>query len=99
MAPLVALEIGLVPGFDLALGDLDKLVASGAIVRYERVGERVMMYVLDLSSEHPIRLSYRLRARFPLVVVTQPTYAVDVANPQRPAVRAPVEIEVIGGER
>ena len=99
VAPLVALEIGLVPGLDLAVGDLDDLVANGTIVSYERVGERVAIYLLDLSSEQPVRFSYRLRARFPLAVVTQPTYAVDIANPQRPAVRAPVEIEVIEGER
>jgi len=74
--------------------DLERLVANGVIARYERAGERLRMYLVGLSNEEPVRLTYRLRAGFPLRVLTQPSYGVDIANPQRPAVRAPVAIEV-----
>ena len=95
VAPLVSLDLGLPPGLVLETSDLDALVSGGTIARYERVGGRLQVYVRDLSSEQPIRLHYRLHARTPLSVWTQPTYGVDIANPQRPAVRAPVEIEVL----
>lgn len=94
-APLVFLQLGLPPGFDLAVEDFERFVAEGAIARYERVGERVLVYLQDLSSDRPVQFSYRLRARFPSTVMALPTYAVDPANPQRPAVREPAIIEVI----
>jgi hypothetical protein len=94
VAPLVVLELGLPPGLDLVAADLD-----GEIARYERVGERLVVYLSDLSSERPLQFGYHLLARYPLSVVTQPTTAVDVANPQRPAVRAPVAIEVTAEQR
>ena len=93
-APLTLLELGLPPGLTLVEADLERLVADGVIARYERAGERLRVYLMGLSSKKPVRLTYRLRAGFPLRVLTQPSYGVDIANPQRPAVRAPVTIEV-----
>jgi hypothetical protein len=95
IAPLVELGLGLPPGLSLALGDLDDLQAQGTIANYERVGGQIIVYLTNLSSEEPVGFSYRLRAMYPLAVLTQSTYAVDIANPQRPAVRPPVEIEVV----
>jgi hypothetical protein len=94
-APVVVLELGLPPGIALVRSDLDDLLSAGTIAHYERVGERLWVYLSDLQFEQPIRLSYHLRAGYPLKVWTLPTRATDIANPQRPAVRAPVQIEVI----
>ena len=93
-APLTLLELGLPPGLTVIEADLERLVADGVIARYERARERLRVYLVGLSNEKPVRLTYRLRAGFPLRVLTQPSYGVDIANPQRPAVRAPVAIEV-----
>jgi hypothetical protein len=94
VAPLVALDLGLPPGLTLREADIDRLVAEGTISGYERVGERLRVYMQDLSSEQPVRFGYRLRAGYPLRVLSQPSSAIDVANPQRPAVRAPVQVQV-----
>jgi hypothetical protein len=94
VAPLVSLELGLPPGLTLAEADMDRLVAEGVIGGYERVGERLHVYLQDLSSEQPVRFSYRLRAGYPLRVLSQPSSGIDAANPQRPAVRAPVQVQV-----
>jgi hypothetical protein len=96
VSPLVALELGLPPGLDPVTRDWDTLVANGAIASYERVGEQIVAYLADLSAERPVRFAYRLQAGFPLRVKTQSTRAWDLANPQRPAIREPVEIEVLG---
>jgi hypothetical protein len=95
VAPLVELWLGLPPGFDLHVGDLDDLQSSGTIAYYERVNGQIVVYLENLSAEEPMRFSYRLWAKFPVSVRTQATYAVDVANPQRPAIRPPVELEVV----
>jgi hypothetical protein len=95
VAPLVELDLGLPPGFDLDVGSLGDLRTEGAVAHYERAGGRLVVCLTDLSSEEPARFHYRLRAGFPMSVLTGPTYAIDVANPQRPAVRPPVEIEVV----
>ena len=94
-APLTVLELGLPPGMDLLTSDLDELAAKGVIAHYEQRPGHVRVYVRDLSAEQPASFRYRLRARFPLSAKTQPTRAYDLANPQRPAVREPAQIEVV----
>jgi hypothetical protein len=96
VATLAALELGLPPGLEPQMEDWDALVADGVIARYERSAGRIVAYVANLSAERPVRFAYRLCARFPLRVKTQPARAWDVANPQQPAIREPVVIEVIG---
>ena len=76
---------------------MERLIEDGVIARYERAGERLRVYLMGLSSERPVRLAYRLQAAYPLRVLTLPSHAVDIANPQRPAVRAPVLIVVNQG--
>lgn len=95
-APLVELELGVPPGLSPISADLDRLVAEGTIARHERDGQRLLIHLLNLSSQQPLRFTYRLRALYPVRVSTGPTYAWDVSNPQRPAIRAPIEIEVLG---
>jgi len=94
VAPLVALELGLPPGLTVLEADMDRLVEQGVVASYERVGERLRVLIQDLSNEQPVHFSYRLRAGYPLRVLSQPSSGIDVANPQRPAVRAPVQIQV-----
>jgi hypothetical protein len=95
-ASLVELELGVPPGLSTVSADLDRLVAEGTIAHYVQSGQRLVIHLLDLSAEQPAHIAYRLRAHYPVRVSTGPTYAYDVGNPQRPAVRAPVEIEVVG---
>ena len=54
----------------------------------------MIVHLAGLSADEPVRLTYHLRARFPLSVWTLPTRAYDAANPGRAAVREPVQIEV-----
>jgi hypothetical protein len=99
VAPLVAVELGLPPGLALIEEDWTKLIESGIAAQIREEEGLITLYLTDLSAEEPLRFSYRLRARFPLIVRTLPSRAVDVANPQRPSIREPVEIEVVGASK
>jgi hypothetical protein len=96
-AALVALNIGLPPGFSVMRTDLDALVSSGTVAHYELLGKTLLVYLRELSAQEPVEFSFQMRARYPVTVLTQPTVALDVANPQRPAVREPIEIVVREG--
>jgi hypothetical protein len=93
-ASLVALHIGLPPGFSVMRTDLNALVSSGKAAHYELMDQKLLVYLHKLSTEEPVEFSFRMRAKYPVRVLTPPTYALDVANPQRPAVREPIEITV-----
>jgi hypothetical protein len=92
---LAVLELGLPPGLENVEDQWQELVESGVALRCERHGERMVVYLADLSAEEPVQFAYRLRARFPLTVWTLPTRAYDPANPRRAAVRPPVQITVL----
>ena len=97
-ARLAVLELGLPPGLEPEESEWGDLVERGAINRYRRDGERMIVHLADLSVEAPVRFTYHLKARFPLSVWTLPTRAYDAANPGQVAVREPVWIEVSGQE-
>jgi hypothetical protein len=94
-ASLVELELGVPPGLAPVRADLDRLVTEGTIAHYERLGQRLVISFFELSAQQPVRLDYHLRALYPVRASTGPTYARDVGNPQRPAVRAPIDVEVV----
>jgi hypothetical protein len=94
-ARLAVVELGLPPGLEPVPEDWESLVKQGAIAYYERTGGQIRVYLPDLAAEQPVHFQYRLRSTFPLSVKTLLTRAYDLANPQRPAVRQPVRIEVM----
>jgi hypothetical protein len=75
-------------------GAWDALVEAGTIARYQREGQVMRAYVVDLPAEGPLRFSYPLRARYPLSVSTPPSRVYPVGAPFRAAVRAPVRVVV-----
>jgi len=91
---LAVLELGLPPGLEPIVHEWTEWVENGIVSGYRREGERMIVHLAGLSAEEPVRLNYRLRARFPLSVRTLPTRAYDAANPGRAVVREPVQIEV-----
>jgi uncharacterized protein YfaS (alpha-2-macroglobulin family) len=97
VAPLVVLELGLPPGLEPEMEEWKTLQESGVIAHHRREGERIWVYLANLSPEAPVRFQYHLQAITPASVQTLPAQAYDLANPWRPAVREPVRIEVTAG--
>lgn len=103
-AQSVLVDLGLPPGFSVQNEDLDALVSeynqqakdSGqpGIERYELTGRQILVYVVNLSNEHPLVFSYRLRAKFPLRAQTPASSAYDYYNPSASSQAAPVLLVV-----
>lgn len=98
-ARMVILDLGIPPGFEVLTEDLNALIAVSAehetrVERYELTGRQIILYLDNLSSERPLRLRYRLRARFPMRAKTASYQAYDYYNPEITASQAPTEMEV-----
>lgn len=98
-ARMVILDLGIPPGFEVLTEDLNALIARSAeqetqVERYELTGRQIILYLNNLSSEAPLRLSYRLRAKFPLRAKTASYRVYDYYNPDVAASQAPTEVEV-----
>jgi hypothetical protein len=91
---MALIDLGVPPGFTVLAEDLSRLVEQGVIARYELTGRQIIIYLEDFSSAQPLRLSYRLRARFPMRAQTPPSTAYDYYNPAELTVRAPLELVV-----
>jgi hypothetical protein len=93
-AGMVLVDLGVPPGFSPQAEDLDALVKSHAISRYELTGRQILLYMTDVASGQVYRLAYRLRARFPLKAQTPSSRAYDYYSPDRQDTRPPQRITV-----
>ena len=85
------LDLGIPPGFNVQIEDLDALVARyedtppdynfPRIERYEMTGRQVLIYVTNLSADMPLEFTFRLKARFPLSVQSPASSVYDYYNP------------------
>ena len=91
---MTLLDLGVPPGFSVLAEDLSMLVEQRVISRYELTGRQIIIYVENLSSQSPLRFSYRLRARFPMRAQTPPSSAYDYYNPGQLTVQEPLEMVV-----
>jgi len=93
-ARMLLVDLGLPPGFNVLNQDLNSLVASGQIQRYDLTARQLLIYLENFSSEQPLTFQYRLQARFPMRAKTPSYSAYDYYNPDQRAEQAPVEITV-----
>jgi uncharacterized protein YfaS (alpha-2-macroglobulin family) len=98
-ARMVILDLGIPPGFEVLTEDLNALIAQSAgeetrVERYELTGRQIILYLDNLRSDAPLRLRYRLRAKFPLRAKTASYHVYDYYNPEITASQAPTEMEV-----
>lgn len=67
-APMVLVDLGIPPGFDLILDDLDKLVSQQLIQKYETTARQITVYVDQILPGEELVLTYGLKAKYPLKV-------------------------------
>jgi hypothetical protein len=91
---MVLLDLGIPPGFDVSRDDLELLVSNGTISRFELTPRQIILYLPPLQPGNPVRISYRLKARFPIRAVTPPGTAYEYYNPATRAELPPVPLEV-----
>lgn len=98
------IDLGVPPGFEVLAEDLQARIEadeqrppsdeSVRVKRYELTGRQILVYVQNLSSDAPLVLEYRLRARFPLIAAAPSSTAYDYYNPQVRGELAPVMLQV-----
>jgi len=103
-APMVILDLPIPPGFVVAshagfaeADDLARLVASGAIAKYQLTPRRAIVYLRQLPSDQPLELRYRLRATMPVRVTAPPARAYEYYNPDRRSASAAATLVVKAG--
>jgi len=67
-APMVLVDLGIPPGFDLMTEDLTQAVEDQLIQKFETTAKQILVYVADIQPEETLVLNYGLKAKYPLNV-------------------------------
>jgi uncharacterized protein YfaS (alpha-2-macroglobulin family) len=82
-APMVILDLPVPGGFAIESGELDELVGSQRIARYQITARKAIVYLRRLEPGESLELRYRLRATMPVKVVVPEAEAYEYYNPAR----------------
>ncbi|MBP8129008.1 MAG: hypothetical protein KA184_05460 [Candidatus Hydrogenedentes bacterium] len=93
-ANMVIVDLGIPPGFQVMTPDLDKLVESGVIQKYELTGRQIITYFEKIQGGATLEFSYTIRAKFPLRAQTPPSTVYQYYNPEVRADAQPVDLVV-----
>ena len=93
-ANMIIADLGIPPGFQVMTPDLDALVNTGTIKKYEMTGRQIITYFEKIDGGKTIEFSYTLRAKYPLRAQTPPSAAYEYYNPEVRADAVPVELSV-----
>ena len=91
---MVIVDLGIPPGFAVQHEDLEALVKRQAITRYSTTGRQITLYIGAMYKDQPVRMKYRLKAKFPIRAKTPRSVAYEYYNPKNQAVAAPVSLTV-----
>jgi len=92
---MVVVDLGVPPGFEVQVEDLQHFVDKGVIQKYTIAARQIIVYLDKLASRKPLELSYRLRAKFPIKAATPASRAYRYYNPEIGATAKPVELTVL----
>jgi hypothetical protein len=97
VAGTLIVDLGVPPGFTPLTADLDDMVVSGTIQRYELTGRQIIFYLENVPSGQVYELSYRLQARFPIRAQAPASQVYDYYTPEQRATEPPQRIVVTLG--
>ena len=93
-AQMVIVDLGIPPGFQVTVPDLEKLVAEGAVEKYELTGRQIILYFEEIAASATVEFAYSLRAKFPLRAQTPKSRVYQYYNPEVSGDAAPEELVV-----
>lgn len=67
-APMVIVDLGLPPGFDLLTDELEKAVKEQVIAKFETTAKQIIVYIENIEPNETVTITYQLRAKYPLKV-------------------------------
>jgi len=91
---MTIVDLGVPPGFQVERADLDKLVATTAITRYDVAGRQVILYFEEIAANATLTFEYGLRAKFPLKAQTPASRIYAYYNTELESTSTPVTLEV-----
>ena len=93
-AQMVIVDLGIPPGFQVTVPDLEKLVEDGVVEKYELTGRQIILYFEEIAASAAIEFAYSLRAKFPLRAQTPRSRVYQYYNPEVSGAAAPEELVV-----
>ena len=90
---MAIVDLGIPPGFEPDTSGFETLINRGIISRYEVTGRQVILYLRGLESGQ-LKLSYKLKALYPVKVKTPPSSIWEYYNPENQAESVPVNLEI-----
>lgn len=91
---MTIVDLGVPPGFQVERADLEKLVESKQISRYDVAGRQIILYFEEIAGNATLNFQYGLRAKFPLKAQTPASRVYAYYNTEMEATAAPVTLEV-----
>lgn len=91
---MTIVDLGIPPGFQVERADLEKLVESKQISRFDVAGRQVILYFEEIAGNATLEFEYGLRAKFPLKAQTPASRVYAYYNTELEATSAPVLLEV-----
>jgi uncharacterized protein YfaS (alpha-2-macroglobulin family) len=95
-APMVILDLPIPGGFALEAGELDELVGSQRIARYQITARQAIVYFRQLDPGQSLELRYRLRATMPVKVAVPAAQAYEYYDPSRTGQGGAARLEAVG---
>jgi len=93
-APMVILDLPVPPGFAIDADDLQGMVKSGQIAKYQLNARSTVVYLRGLAPGKPLTLRYHLQAMMPVKVIAPAARAYEYYNSDNEAYGKPVELKV-----
>jgi hypothetical protein len=97
---MVMVELGIPPGFELLSGDLDSYREksagrkSGRLEKFSLTPTQAILYFDSIAANESLKLSFRLRAKYPIRARTFASRVYEYYDPAVNSVARPVQLEV-----
>jgi len=95
---MVIVDLGIPPGFSVQTADLEAMVKAKTITRYSLTGRQITLYVGEMRRDRPLKLRYRLKAKFPIRAKTPESVVYEYYTPKARGVQKP-ELLVVDQHR
>lgn len=93
---MAIVSLAIPAGFETDRSEFEQMRRSGAIARWERRGDMVTLYLLELDPKAAFQCRFTLRAMQPITTVTQPSVAYAYYQPELRASSEPTRMVVKG---
>jgi len=94
-APMVILDLPIPGGFVIDPGELDELVGSQKIAKYEITARKAIVYLRRLDPDESLQLRYRLRATMPVKVAVPDAQVYEYYDPSKRGKGGATRLEAI----